>query len=377
MRLVLNKECFINIPHFANMKRHGNLFENIIKFENIQLAHKQAKRGKSHYSEVRMVESNPDKYLKQIQKSLIAKTFSTSDYSIFKVYVPKEREISRLPYYPDRIVQHAIMNVLRPIWDSIFIYDVYSAIPGKGVHRAIVRLKQFLKDEENTKYCLQFDISKFYPSVDHDILMELIKRKIKCHDTLWLLSDIIHSSPGGKGIPIGNFTSQYFANIYLNWFDHYLKEDLKISYYIRYSDDGIILASDKQGLQDIQETIECYLEDNLKLSLNPKTQIYPIDKRGVDFLGYRTFRNYTLLRKESAKRFKRKIRIIKKHWEQIPPQHIISSIMSYAGWIKHCNGFNLIRMHILEDAQVMKILDESSDLLDIENPLRKQYSHAI
>ena len=359
------------------MKRHSNLFESIIKYENIQFAHKQAKRGKPHYSGVRMVESNPDKYLKQIQKSLIEKTFSTSDYKIFKVSVPKEREIAKLPYYPDRIVQHAIMNILRPIWDPIFIYDVYSAIPRKGIHRAITSLKDFLKDEENTKYCLQFDISKFYPSVDHDILLELIKRKIKCRDTLWLLSDIIYSLPNNKGIPIGNFTSQYFANIYLNWFDHYLKENLRIPYYIRYSDDGIILANDKQRLQGIQEAIECYLANNLKLSLNLKTQIYPIDKRGIDFLGYRTFRNYSLLRKESARRFKRKLKTIKKKWNRIPPKHIVSSVMSYAGWIKHCNGYNLIRTHVLEDCQVMEIMDKSSNLLDIENPLRKQYSMGV
>lgn len=359
------------------MKRHGNLFERIIKYENIQLAHKLAKRGKAHYSDVRMVESNPDKYLKQIQQSLVEKTFKTSDYENFKVLVPKEREISKLPYYPDRIVQHAIMNVLRPIWDPIFIYDVYSAIPGKGIHRAILRLKNFLKDEEYTRYCLQFDISKFYPSVDHDILLELIKRKIKCRDTLWLLNDIAYSPPSGKGIPIGNFTSQYFANIYLNWFDHYLKEKLRILYYIRYADDGILLASDKRKLQDIQEAIECYLSNHLKLGLNPKTQIYPVDKRGIDFLGYRTFRNYTLLRKESVRRFKRKLKIIKKHWARTSPQHTISSIMSHVGWLKHCNGYNLIRTFILEDANMMEIMDESANQLNIENPLRKQYSMGV
>ncbi|MBC8460071.1 MAG: reverse transcriptase [Deltaproteobacteria bacterium] len=370
----MNKEHLVNIPLFFIMKRHGNLFEKIVKYENIQLAHERAKRGKSHYSEVRMVESDPDKYLKRVQLSLIEKTFSTSNYKVFKVSVPKEREISKLPYYPDRIVQHAIMNVLRPIWDPIFIYDVYSAIPGKGIHRAIFRLKDFLKDKENTRFCLQFDISKFYPSVSHDILLELIKRKIKCCDTLWLLGDIVYSPPGVKGIPIGNFTSQYFANIYLNWFDHYLKEKLRMPYYIRYADDGILLASNKQRLQNVQEAIELYLADNLNLSLNPKTQIYPVGKRGINFLGYRTFRNYVLLRKESAKRFKQKIKTIKKHWNRMPPRHIISSIMSHVGWLKHCNGYNLIRVHILEDAQVMEIIDKSANRLGIENPLEKQYS---
>lgn len=355
------------------MKRHGNLWKDITKYSNIQLAHKLAKRGKGFYSEVKMVDRNQKRLLKKLQKSLLDKTFSTSAYTTFKVYRPKEREIFKLPYYPDRIVQHALLNVIAPIWVSIFIYDVYSAIPDKGIHRAIDRLKWFLKDKKNTQYCLQFDIAKFYPSVAHKVLKELIRRKIKCSNTLWLLDNIIDSPPGDKGIPIGNYTSQYFANIYLNWFDHFLKQKLRLKHYIRYADDGIILSSSKAKLHSILNKISSHLK-SLKLELNPKTQIYPVDKRGIDFLGYRTFRDYILLRKKSVKKLKSKIRLIKSNHRKLSSQHIVSSIMSYVGWIQHCDGYNLLKKFIFEDETLMKLLDKSSSQLGFENPLRRKYA---
>lgn len=353
------------------MKRHGNLFKDIINYDNIKLAHKKAKRGKAHYTEVQMVRSNPDKYLKRVQQSLIDGSFTTSEYSVFKIYRPKEREISRLPYYPDRIVQHAIMNIIQPIWDAIFIYDVYSAIPGKGIHKAINRLKWFLKDKNNTQYCLQFDIEKFYPSVNHEVLKRLIRRKIKCKDTLWILDDLIDGSSGNTGIPIGNYTSQYFANIYLNWLDHWIKQELKCKYYIRYADDGVILDRNKANLHSIKDKIGNYLKDELKLAFNPKTQIYPVDSRGIDFLGYRTFRDYVLLRKSSVRNFKKKLETIKRY--KMPNQHIMSSIMSYVGWIQHCNGYNLINRFLLKDDEILDIMDKACNQLEIDNPMRKKY----
>ncbi len=351
------------------MKRHGDLWGDVIDIKNIRLAHKNAKKGKKNYNGVQMVEEDREYYLEKVQQMLKNKSFTTADYKTFKVFDPKEREIFKLPYYPDRIVHHAVMNVMQPIWDKVFIYDVYSAIPGKGIHAAIERLDNFLRNKEGTKYCLQFDIASFYPSVDHDILMDLIKRKIKDSDLLWLLDDIVHSPSGGKGIPIGNYTSQYFANIYLNWFDHFVKYDLKEKYYIRYADDGIILNNSKDRLHEVWCEIENYLREELKLELNPKTQIYPVDDRGIDFLGYRTFREKTLLRKRTAKKFKGKIREIRENHEELEPDKIVSSIMSYVGWIKHCNGFNLIKKYILKDEKIMRILRRSSKKLNITNPI--------
>ena len=355
------------------MKRHGKLFEDIVDPENILLAHKNASKGKSDYRGVQKVNANKEYYLNKLRTILIEKNFTTSDYYVFKVYEPKEREIFKLPYFPDRIVHHAILNIMKPIWDKIFIYDVYSSIKGKGIHAAIDRLRSFLRNEKDTRYCLQFDISKFYPSVDHQIMMERLEHKIKDPDLLWLLNDIVNSPEGDKGIPIGNYTSQYFANVYLNKFDHWIKHDLGIDYYIRYADDGVILSGSKKKLHGIKDAIEKYLGENLELSLNPKTQVYPVDDRGIDFLGYRTFRDYTLLRKSSAKKFKRKVKTIKNHWKKIPAQHIISSIMSFVGWIQHCDGYNLVKSYLLEDRKVVKIMDVMSAKMDIDNPLREKY----
>jgi retron-type reverse transcriptase len=286
------------------MKRYNSLFAKIVNLDNIKLAHKKAKKGKAHYIEVQQIEKNPEEYLLEIQDILINKTFKTAKYQTKTIFEPKKRTIYKLPYFPDRIVHHAIMNVMQPLWDKVFIYDLYSAIPGKGLHRGVKRLHNFMKDEENTMYCLKFDIRNFYPSINQNILYKLVARKIKCKDTLWLLEDVIHSPDGKVNLPIGNYLSQYFSNIYLNQFDHWLKEVKGMKYYIRYCDDGVILHKSKEVLNLLLAEIKRYFGDKLELKLNSKTQIFPVDKRGIDFLGYRSFRNYTLLRKSSANRFK-------------------------------------------------------------------------
>ena len=359
------------------MKRHGNLFSDIVTKENIWFAHQRGKRGKCSYKEVQLIEKNPDYWLNRLRTSLIDGSFSTANYYIFKVYEPKEREIFKLPYFPDRVVHHAILNILKPIWDKLFIYDVYSSIEGKGIHAAINRLQGFLNNSRDTRYCLQFDVSKFYPSVDHNILMQRIIHKIKDSNVLMLLEDIVRSPPGDKGIPIGNYTSQYFANLYLNKFDHWLKHILGIKYYIRYADDGIILSGNKKRLHAIKDAISQYFSSHLKLSLNSKTQVYSVADRGIDFLGYRTFRNYILLRKRSAKKFKRKLRQIKQYHKKMTPQHIISSVMSFLGWIQHCDGYNLLKSYILMDAKLLTILDVASNQLGIKNPVRIKYGVTI
>lgn len=351
------------------MRRVNNLFEQIIDLDNIALAHHKAKLGKKHYSEVQLVESNLDYYLSQVHEILKTKTFTTSKYVTKTIYEPKERVIYKLPYYPDRIVHHAVMNIIQPIWDRVFIDDCYSAIPKKGLHAGFLRLRKFLRDESNTRYCLKFDIKKYYPSMNHDILLSLVERKIKCKDTLWLLEDVIRSPGGGNNVPIGNYLSQYFANIYLNWFDHWLKEEKGVKYYVRYSDDGVILHEDKGFLQSLLYEMVDYLDTNLKLKLNPKTQIFMVDKRGVDFLGYRSFRNYTLLRKSSAKRFKSKLKYIEHNYNSLDPTYVISAIMSYAGWLKYCDSYNLRKSFVYKDS-ILSITDSASGRLGIENPVR-------
>lgn len=176
------------------MKRLGNLYEKIISLENLRLADEKARRGKANTYGVRFHDRNREANIIALHEMLRTKSFRNSEYETFTIFEPKEREIFRLPYYPDRILHHAIMNVLEPIWVSIFTTDTYSCIKKRGIHGAMRKVKQAMKDRENTRYCLKIDIRKFYPSIDHDVLKSIVRKKIKCKDTLWLLDEIIDSA---------------------------------------------------------------------------------------------------------------------------------------------------------------------------------------
>lgn len=352
------------------MKRYGELYPKICSKDNLYAAISNAKKGKTKYSEVRKVLNESEYYIGALQDMLRNHEFSTAAYRTKYVYEPKVREIFILPFFPDRIVHHAIAQVLRPIWEPMFIYDCYSAIPGKGLHAGHYRLHKFLQDKGNTKYCLKFDIAKFYPSIDHDILFEILQRKIKCKETLEILRDIVYSPGGGKNAPIGNYLSQYFSNLYLNEFDHWLKEERGIKYYLRYCDDGVILHKDRAFLKELECEIGVFLHDKLSLKLNAKTRVTPVDVQGIDFLGYKSFRDYSLLRKSSARRFKRKIRNIERHHNEMKDSSVVSSVMSYYGWLKHCNSYNLQRKYIFENENLMKIYANACGNLGIVNQLQ-------
>ena len=212
------------------MKRIGFLFEKIVDINNIVLAHLNARQRKTHYKEVQMVDRDVLGYCKKIQKMLIDKTYTTSEYHTFKIIDRgKERDICELPYYPDRIIQWAIMQVLEKVFMRQLISTTYAALPGeykwnkkrkkfissRGSHAALVKLEKFMEDREGTRYCLKLDVKKFFPNINKDILKSILRRLIKDNDVLLLLDDIIDSWE--QGIPIGNFTSQYFGNIYLSF----------------------------------------------------------------------------------------------------------------------------------------------------------------
>lgn len=312
------------------MKRIGHLYQQICSIENLQLADAIAQKGKKKQYGVIVYNRDQDMNILRLHHQLVDKTYKTSEYIIFKVYEPKEREVYRLPYYPDRIVHHAIMNVLEPIFVSVFTADSYSCIKGKGIHAAVRELKRSLKDQEATAYCLKMDIRKFYPSVDHNILKGLLRRKFKDSDLLWLLDEIIDSAPG---LPIGNYLSQYFANFYLTYFDHWIKEEKAVRSYFRYADDLVILSGSKQELHMLLADIRSYLSDHLRLDVKDNYQIFPVAARGIDFLGYRFFHTHTLLRKTIKKNFAKMLK------RRPNP----ASIASYKGWAKHCNSRHLLK----------------------------------
>jgi retron-type reverse transcriptase len=321
------------------MKRLGNLYDKIIDIDNLKLADEKARRGKLKSYGVIKHDKNRDENILKLQRMLIENKYTTSDYHIFKIYEPKEREIYQLPYFPDRIVHHAIMNVLEPIWVKIFIENTYSCIKGRGIHAAVRDLKYALKsDGENTKYCLKLDIRKFYPSIDHDILKSVIRKKIKDKNLLLLLDEIIDSAPG---VPIGNYLSQYFANLYLSYFDHWLKEVKHVKYYYRYADDIVILHGNKDYLHCLLVDIKDYLHDNLKLTVKQNYQIFPVSSRGIDFVGYVFYHTHTLMRKSIKKNMCRKAARLKNKNVVLKPYK--QALCSWIGWAKYCNSKNLLK----------------------------------
>lgn len=293
------------------MKRIGNIFDKVISLENLRLADEKARKGKLHSYGVQVHDKNREANLIALHESLKNGTFKTSKYHIFKIYEPKEREIFRLPYYPDRILHHAVMNILEPVWVSVFNKDTYSCIKNRGIHACAKDVKRILKnDPDGTRYCLKIDVRKFYPSIDHEILKQVVRRKIKDCRLLALLDEIIDSVP--SGVPIGNYLSQYFANLYLAYFDHWLKETKGVKYYWRYADDIVILSPNKDTLHSLLHEIRAYLHDNLKLKVKRNYQVFPVDSRGIDFLGYVFYHSHTLLRKSIKQKLCRRVAKMKK-----------------------------------------------------------------
>jgi hypothetical protein len=312
------------------VKRINNLFEEIISIDNLKLADLKARKGKLKSNGVIKHDINRDDNIIKLHESLKNKSFTTSKYNVFKIYERKERTIYSLNYYPDRIVHHAIINVIEPILIKTFTSSTFSCIKGRGIHRAANAVKHALKDIDNTKYCLKLDIKKFYPSIDHDVLKNILRRKIKDKDLLWLLDDIVDSA---EGLPIGNYTSQYFSNLYLTYLDHWIKENQRVKYYFRYADDIVILSPDKKILHKLLNEIKNYLSTNLKLTVKNNYQIFPVKSRGIDFLGYVFYHTHTLLRKSIKKKFSKTMKLkSNKH-----------SLASYSGWIKHCSGKHLLK----------------------------------
>ncbi|MFL2104120.1 RNA-directed DNA polymerase [Mycobacteroides abscessus] len=332
------------------MKRYGNLYEKIYNIDNLRLAHKNAKKGKGWYKEVKMIDENPDFYLKQLQNMLINKTYHTSEYQTFiKKEGGKEREIFKLPYFPDRVCQWAVMLIIEPILLNYFTNDTYSAIPERGIHLCLNRLKKALQtDVPNTQYCLKMDAKKFYPSINHDILKNKYRGLFKDNDLLWLLDEIIESTDGDTGIPIGNYISQYSGNFYLAKFDHWIKEVKNIQYYYRYMDDIVILGNNKEDLHKLRKEIDEIFKTKLKLKVKENWQVFPTFVRGIDFVGYRVFMNYSLLRKTTCLQFKKKmIRINKKRLTNQELNYSEwCSINSYKGWLIHCDSYRLNKKYI-------------------------------
>jgi len=278
----------------------------------------------------------------QLHRELFTKTYRHSHYTAFNIQDPKLRRIHKA-CVKDRVLHHAVFRILYPIFDKSFIFDSYSCRKEKGTHRAVNRLEVFARklSKNNTKniFALKCDIKKFFDSIDQEILLNLIKRKIKDENTIWLIEIILKSFPS-KGLPLGNVTSQLFANIYLNELDQFVKHELKAKYYLRYCDDFIILGESEKELAKLIPQIGNFLNQKLKLKLHPNKVIIRKHGQGIDFLGYVALPYHRVLRTKTKRRMIRKVK--QKHKEMkagnVSKEHFQASSQSYLGVLGHCKG---------------------------------------
>ncbi len=339
-------------------KTFKNIFPEIASFQNLLLASKKAQNGKRYRESTLIFNMDLERNLFRLHDELLHKIYHHGPYHDFIVKDAKKRLISAAPYR-DRVVHHAVTNIIEPLFDKSFIPDSYACRKGKGTHAALMRFREFLKRH---KYVLKCDIRKYFQSIDHEILIGKLSRRIADRDAMWLLSEIIGSRcfndkgpiiyyPGDglftpherrRGIPVGNLTSQFFANLYLNDFDHWVKEELRAGPYVRYVDDFCIFGDDKNRLNEIRSAVVDYLA-GLRLSIHDgKSRIYTV-KEGVEFLGFRHLPHMTKVRKENVRRFKARMRRLQDEYSrgEVALSEIGASVTSWLSHASYADSYKL------------------------------------
>lgn len=340
-------------------KQLEQTYQDIISVENLLAAWQEFIRGKRNKSDVQLFASSLIDNILQLHEDLVHKTYKHGGYYNFNISDPKPRNISKASVR-DRLVHHAVYRILYPFFAKIFVADSYSCRINKGTHRAINRFQQMFRkvSQNNTRTCwvLKLDIKKFFANIDHEVLIQILKEYIPDQNIMWLLEEIIDNfevdcfvaaAPRNdkryivfaseakqsqtKGLPLGNLTSQLFVNVYMNEFDQFVKHKLKAKYYIRYSDDFVILSLDKNKLIDQLTTIQAFLEKKLHLILHPNKIILKTFSSGVDFLGWVNFPNHRVLRSSTKRRMLRRI-----HGDPKP-----EILQSYFGLLSYGSTFKL------------------------------------
>lgn len=352
---------------YINMRTYNNLYPEIYSLRNLILAWKKARKGKTKKNYVIEFEKNLAYNLKRLHYELRFQKYRPLPLKTFILRDPKTRKISKSDFR-DRIVHHALCNIIEPIFEKTFIYDSYASRKGKGNLLAIKRFYKFMRkvskngktngwfNENQIKgYCLKADIKHYFEEVDHEILSNIIQKRIKDEKVLWLSKRVTERETRekfkNKGMPLGNLTSQFFANIYLNELDKFVKHELRAKYYIRYVDDFVILHYSKSQLKIWKRQIEEFLKRKLKLELHPeKSRIIPLS-RGVDFVGFRNFYYFRLLRKRNIKNMKNKIR--KFSCGEIGSEKIDEIFQGWDAYAKWADAFN-VRIKIFKE--ISKIL---------------------
>jgi RNA-directed DNA polymerase len=341
------------------VKRYGNLWPSITDFANLLLASKLAQQSKRFRPNVLAFNYNREAELLQLQAELRHQTYRPGPYRTFTIRDPKSRLISAAPYR-DRVVHHALCNVIMPLIDRTFIRDTYANRVGYGTHRALARFTHFAR---SSRYVLQCDIRKYFPSIDHALLKAALHRKLKCPETLWLIDTIIDGSNAQgegleyfpddtlltplerrKGLPIGNLTSQFFANVYLNGCDHFVKEQLKARKYLRYVDDFALFSDDRRFLVEARQAITEYLL-GLRLRLHPvKTQLFET-RHGASFVGFRVLPDRIRVRDDNLQRARKRCRHLQRAYAQgeVPLEAVIQRLQSWEAHLLHGDTHRLRR----------------------------------
>jgi len=335
------------------MKVYKKLFNKICDLENLFLAWEEFKIGKSRKPDVLEFENKLEPNIFQLQRDLMSKKYKHGPCSDFYIFDPKRRHIHKASVR-DRVLHHAIYNILSSVFEPTFISHSFSCRIGKGNIKGIITVENIIRkvSRNYTRQChiLKCDIKKFFDSIDHSILKIILKRKIKDRDTLWLLEEIIESFASGqsnlfdkKGVPIGNLTSQLFANTYMNEFDQFIKKGLKVEHYARYTDDFVIIAKDREYLAKLIGSIQKFLKEKLELELHPdKVEIFRCNQ-GIDFLGFVMFPHHKLVRKRTVKRMLRKLKETAEKFQKglISEKKAKASLNSYLGLLTHANAKKL------------------------------------
>jgi RNA-directed DNA polymerase len=332
------------------------MYNELITWRNLYSAYKKASKGKRGHSNVAAFEHNLEENLVSLQEELDSFTYKPGGYSSFYIHEPKRRLISAADFR-DRVVHHALCNIIEPIFERSFVFDSYANRVGKGTHRALNRCQYFAK---KYKYVLQCDIKQFFPSIDHAILESTIGKKIKDSNMFWLVKQILHSGrdilkelydmvyfPGddlfsvlrSRGLPIGNLTSQFWANVYMNPFDHFVKRELRCPAYLRYVDDFLLFSDDKEMLWKWLKAIVKRLE-GLRLTIHESAHPRPVTE-GIPFLGFIVFPERRRLKRRKGIHFQRKMRAMIANYRkgEIPLSDVTASIQ---GWINHVRYGNTV-----------------------------------
>jgi len=318
------------------------MYSQICSFENLTLAWKNAKKGKTKRRYVKRFQKNLKENLTKIQSELVSLTYRHKELKKFVLRDPKTRKISKSSFR-DRVVHHALCLVIVPIFERGFIYDSHANQIGKGTLKAIERFDKFKRkvSRNNSRKCfiLKADIKHYFEEIDHEALLKIIKRKVEDEKVLWLVERILMANKKQKGMPLGNLTSQFFANVYLNELDQFVKHELKSKYYLRYVDDFVIFHESKEQLEFWKYEINKFLEDKLSIELHPSKSHILLLSSGINFLGFRIFPHHKLVRKSNLKNFERKFNNMKILFDE----GIIGrekSLQSLEGWLAYCSHAN-------------------------------------